>query len=118
MQRLFRLGNALIIIVLAAQTLHAFNDALAVICAQPIAEQRIDREVEEVGKFHQHRNFRQALSLLPFAHCRDGDAHRFGELFLRQPLLFTVEVDLFCNTVFHPVLLSRPSGRFFAVTSV
>ena len=52
-------------------------------------------------------------SLLPFAHCRDGDAHRFGELFLRQPLLFTVKADLICNTVFHHVLLSRPSGRFF-----
>ena len=113
MQRLFRLGNALVIIVLAAQKLHAFDDALAVICAQPVAEQRIDREVEEVGKLHQHRNFRQALPLLPFAHCRDGDTHRFGELFLRQPLLFAVKADLFCNTVFHHGLLSRPSGRFF-----
>ena len=52
-------------------------------------------------------------SLLPFAHCRDGDAHRLGELLLRQPLLLAVKTDLICNTVFHPVLLSRPSGRLF-----
>ena len=114
MQRLFRLGNALIIIVLAAQALHALDDALAVVCAQPVTEQRIDREVKEVGKLHQHWNFRQALPLLPFAHCRDGDTHRFGDLFLRQSLLLAVKTDLICNTVFHPVLLSRVLTDIFS----
>ena len=48
-------------------------------------------------------------SLLPLAHRRNGDAHRLGQLFLRQALLPAVKADLICHMIFHTLLLSRPA---------
>ena len=64
-QRLFRLGKALVISVLAAQDLQPLADALSVVRAQPIAQKRVDRQVEKVRELHQHRDLRKALPRLP-----------------------------------------------------
>lgn len=109
MQRLFRLGKALVISVLAAQDLQPLADALSVVRAQPIAQKRVDRQVEKVRELHQHRDLRKALPLLLLAHRRNGDAHRLGQLLLRQALLPAVKADLICHRIFHTLLLSRPA---------
>ena len=101
LQRFFRLGDPFVHVLRAAQRLQALTDALTVIRAQLVSQQRIDRQIEKVGQFHQHRDLRHALPLLPFAHRRNGYAHRLGQLLLRLSLLLAVKTDMVSNFVFH-----------------